>query len=219
MKFNWLTERDHAVYEYLQNNAKYVTTSQLTELFFRKNEKGEIKQAKLICRRRMKILEQNIPGVVSLFRQASSDKIYTISNGKEHISDLARIEHSIRLNDFFIELKRHSEEKNHQIYAFKVECKLKENIIPDILLIYIKNKMARIFFIEYDRGTEPLTRIKRKIDKYEVYFMKRLFLSEDWQPAAIKPDLYFLCDKQSRADNIKALGVPAETSILNIVNF
>lgn len=52
MNYNWLTPRDQAVYDYLKHNAKYVTTSQLAEIFFMKNEKGDIKNPRLICRRR-----------------------------------------------------------------------------------------------------------------------------------------------------------------------
>jgi hypothetical protein len=222
MNYNWLTARDREVYEYLLTKTKYATTSQLTELFFKTNNKGKsIKNSKQICRRRMATLEKNITEIQSFYRQANTDKVYTILPPKEHIAPLSKIEHSLSLNDLYITIRKHAVKHGHTIHDFRVETPIKDGIVPDIILIYIINKRARIFFVEYDRNTEPLTRIRKKIDKYESYMGRQLYAGEDWQftETIIKPQVVFITGSQARANKIQKLGVAAYTDITQILSY
>lgn len=223
MSYNWLTERDKEVYEYLCNNTRYVSTSQLAELFFRERmkDKKPISDPKKICRRRMSEIEKNLPGVQSFFRQANTDKIYTILPPKENIAAISRIEHSLRLNDLYIQIRKYAKEHGDKIYDFKIEPQIKGDIIPDILLIYQKGNKGRIFFIEYDRNTEAINKIKKKLERYDAYMMKQLYLSEDWQPSenGIKPSVVFICDNTARAERIRKLGATAYNDVTEILKY
>jgi hypothetical protein len=216
-----MTERDRRVYEYLKNNAKYVTTSQIAELFFTRNSNGKaIKSSKLICRRRMATMERYLPDVQSFYRQANTDKIYTTTALKvENIVALSQIEHSLKLNDLYIQIREYADKNNHKIHTFRVEPTLKDGLIPDILLIYVKDKKARIFFIEYDRSTETLTRIKKKIERYELYMSKQLYLQEDWQPGTIKPEVVFICEDQHRTTALQKRGIKACANIQSLLTY
>jgi hypothetical protein len=222
MNYNWLTPRDREVYEYLSKNTKYVSTSQLTELFFKVNSKGQIlRNGKQICRRRMAALEKNITEIQSFYRQANADKVYTILPPKEHIAPLSKIEHSLSLNELYIQIRKHAAKHGHTIHDFKVETTIKDGIVPDVILTYIINKRARIFFLEYDRSTEPLTRIKKKLERYESYMTRQLYQNEDWQTfdTVVRPQVVFVTESTSRAAKIQKLGAAAYTDVTQILMF
>lgn len=220
MSYKWLTARDKDIYSYLLNNAKYASTSQLTELFFKTNDKGKnIKNCKQICRRRLNALEENITEITSFYRQANSDKIYTVLPPKEHAAPLSRIEHSLSLNDLYIQIRAYAKRHGHTIHTFMIEPQIKDNIIPDILMIYVINKKARIFFIEYDTGSENMNRIKKKLDRYATYMMRQHYLSEDWQPASIKPEVAFITSNPKRMQSIQKLGTAAHTDVLQLLSW
>jgi len=218
--FNWLTERDKKVLEFL-SHAKYVSTSQITQLFFEENyhDGSKNKYADIICRRRMKVIADN--GLVkSFYRQANKDKIYTMQDVKlERIVTINQIQHSLELNDLFIEIHRHAKKNNHTIYDFYIEKPIQNKIIPDMILVYEIRHKAKIFFIEYDRGTETITRIRKKRKDYKTYFDKQYYLNEDWQVSNIKPDLWYITKSEKRAKNIERLGINATTNIKNVLNF
>jgi hypothetical protein len=214
--FNWLTPRDKAVYDYLRNNTKYASTSQLTELFFKQNTHGDIKNAKLICRRRLAALERNIPEIQSFFMQSNADKIYTIIPPKEYISALSKIEHSLKLNEIYIQVRDYAQQHGHTIYGFKIEPQLKDGIIPDVLLIYVINNRAKIYLIEYDTGSESLNKVRKKIDNYSTYFSRQHYLYEDWQPGQIKPEFVFVTT-QARAAKIQKMGVAAYSGAVQML--
>lgn len=219
INFRWLTERDKRVLDFLCR-ARYVSTSQLTELFFRYRDDGtENKNPDVVCRRRMKVLEDNNM-VKSFYRQAGSDKIYTVHDVKvERIVTLNQIKHSLEINDLFIQIKRYAGYKGHTIHDFYIERPLLNGIIPDIILVYVIKGRAKILFIEYDRGTETLTRIRKKVENYKAYLDKQLYLDEDFQVSKIRPEIWFVCESERRAKNIELLGVKCTTCIEKMLDW
>lgn len=217
--YSWLTPRDEKVYDYLKNHAKFVSTSQLTELFFKENENGIIKNSKIICRRRLAAIEKNIEEVKSFYRQRNTDKIYTITAKSDNIIPTSQIEHSLKLNDLYIQIKKYAKQNSHTIHNFIIEQSLSDKTIPDIILIYSINKRARIFLIEYDTGTETLTRIRKKIERYNLYFDRQLYLNENWQPTNIRPQLCFISCSEARIKRILGMGVMAYDNITKLLNY
>lgn len=213
-----LTERDKRVWEYI-TKTRYVTTSQLAKLFFWYDEKGNRnKYAADICRRRLKYMEENLP-ITSFYRGARDEKIYCIQKpAKEIMLTPGALDHSITLNDVMIKIKQHADRHKHTIFDFRIEPVLLNKLIPDILLIYVIHNKAKIFFIEYDRGTMTLNRIRKKLLQYKEYFDKKLYLDEDWQPDRIRPSIVYLCESENRARHIKELGnIEVVTDITKIL--
>jgi len=219
INFRWLTERDKRVLEFL-NHAKYVSTSQISELFFKYRDDGtENKNPEVICRRRMKTLEDNSM-VKSFYRQAGSDKIYTVQDVKvERIVTINQIKHSLELNDLYIKIKRYAGMTGHTIHDFYIERTLENGLIPDIILIYVIKGKAKILFLEYDRGTETLTRIKKKLENYKTYLDKQLYLDEDFQVSNIRPEIWFICESERRSKNIGNLGARCTTKIESMLDW
>ncbi|MCM8900636.1 replication-relaxation family protein [Caldicoprobacter algeriensis] len=213
-----LTERDKKVWEYIAKT-RYVTTSQLAQLFFWYDENGKRNKYALdICRRRLKYMEENLP-ITSFYRGARSEKVYCLKKpGKEVMLTPGALDHSIELNDIMIKIKHHADRNKHNIVDFRIEPVLLNKVMPDILLIYEINKRIKIFFIEYDKGTMTLNRIRKKLLQYKEYFAKKLYLEEDWQPGDIKPSIVYLCESEARAQNIRQLGsVDVVTDITKIL--
>lgn len=213
-----LTNRDRQVWEYI-GKTRYVTTSQLAKLFFWYDEQGNRnKYAEDICRRRMKYMEENLP-ITSFYRGARDEKVFCVQKpGKEIMLTPSAMDHSIELNDIFLKIKRHAERHKHTIFDVRIEPALLNRLMPDILLIYVIREKARIFFIEYDKGTMTLNRLKKKLIQYKEYFEKQLYLDEEWQPDRIRPNIVYLCESEARARHIKELGnVDVVTDITKVL--
>ena len=217
--FNWMTPRDLLAYDFLDKTALYATTTQLAELFYSRNEKGVINNSKAICRRRMAQIQEHFPNIKSFLWQSNSDKIYTSLPPRHNAIAVNVISHSLKLVDLYIQINNYALTHGNKIYNVLFESKLASGILPDIILTYIIDNKARIFFFEYDTGTEALPRIKDKLTAYENYFDKQLYLHESWQPSKIKPELIFITPSQNRADKINKLGGVATTDITNALKY
>lgn len=217
--FNWLTPRDKAAYEFLSSNALYATTTQLSELFYSHNDRGIICNSRAICRRRMARLQQYFPNIQSFLWLNNTDKVYTSLSPKLNAIAIDSIAHSLKLVDLYINIHNHATAHGHKIHNILFETKLANGIVPDIILIYVINNKARIFFIEYDTGSEALPRIKQKLIAYRTYFDKQLYLHEPWQPSIIKPELIFITNTQNRADKISNLGGVAYVAITDALKY
>lgn len=211
--FNWMTPRDLQVYDFLDKTALYATTTQLSELFYSRNDKGTINNSKAICRRRLAQIQEHFPNIKSFLWQSNSDKIYTSLPPRPAAISVNAISHSLKLVDLYVSINNHATERGHKIHSILFESKLANGIVADIILIYVIENRARIYFIEYDTGTESIPRIKQKLAAYQTYYDRQLYLSETWQPSKIKPELVFITPSQARADKINKSGGVAITDI------
>ncbi|MBO8161349.1 MAG: replication-relaxation family protein [Thermosipho sp. (in: Bacteria)] len=141
----WLTNRDKEVLKAIYFH-RFITTKQLTELFFRYhfNEEGKRvginKYPNVIARRRIKKYREN-KLIKSFYPAYNQDMIHSIDekglmivagllgttfnklyfNKREDILSYGLAQHAIKLNDLYIKLLRESERLGGEIIKFQVE--------------------------------------------------------------------------------------------------
>lgn len=101
----------------------------------------------------------------------------------KHIKkDSQKVNHFLAIADFYKQIRKIDEPKR-----FIVEPKYggKGAVEPDIFMIWAGNP----WLIEVQRTIYSEKQMKEKLDRYESYFLNRMYEGEDWQPAdrKVKP--------------------------------
>lgn len=219
-----LTPRDKEMLTLLYYN-RFMHVGQIGELFYKGEGNTHYED---IARRRLRKMIQNklIKEYVPYARQR---KIYALDdNGvalvcswigakyenyakRENILNTGLMEHSLEINDFYINLSKYCCDHNYIIKTFQVERhnrraftynKQSYTFQPDIFFI-VTNASGRgkVFYCELDRGTEAPKKFAKKVPAYEAFFYSELF-KEDWNNQNIRPDIITLCDNENRIQRL-----------------
>jgi hypothetical protein len=220
-----LTPRDKEMLTLLYYN-RFMHVGQIGELFY----KGEANtHYEDIARRRLRKMIQNnlIKEYVPYARQR---KVYALDdNGvalvcswinakyesyakRENILNMGLMEHSLEINDFYINLLNYCRDHNYTIKTFQVERhnrrtfthnKQSYTFQPDIFFI-ITNATGRgkVYYAELDRNTEAPKKFAKKVPAYEAFYHQELF-KEDWNNQNIRPDIIVLCDNKGRIERLQ----------------
>lgn len=204
----WITERDKEVLKFIYFH-RFVSTNQLAELFFKYKKNGELqKYPRGITRRRL--LRYREEGLIKSFYTSNTDMIHTIDekgvmvvasilgtnfnslyfNPKSDLIGIGLANHSLLLNDLYIDLLRACVATGGKIIEYKVEALNRVNykyknkkryFQPDAYMLYAPNKNKRIaypYFIELDLDTESPKKYSEKIEQYENYYDSRDYQSQ-----------------------------------------
>lgn len=204
----WLQPRDKEVLKFIYFH-RFSSTSQITEIFFKYQENGELqKYPKCIARRRL--AKYRDEGLIKSFYTANTDMIHSINekgvmlvasilnttfsklyyNPREDLISIGIANHSLLLNDLYIDLLNHSNRLGGKIIDYKVEVlsridyKYKEKnytLQPDVFMLYqpdIEKPTAYPYFIELDLNTEAPKAYKEKVEKYERYYDSKDYQSQ-----------------------------------------
>jgi hypothetical protein len=223
-----LMPRDKNMLKFLYYN-RFAHADHIAELFYKYDDEGrENKLKEDISRRRLRAMIKD--GIVQEYLPyAKLKKIYALTdNGvmlvcswvgakyenyakRENIFNAGLMEHSLEINDFYINLSNYCRDHNYTIKTFQVErhnrrtftCnKQSYTFQPDIFFI-ITNATGRgkVFYAELDRGTEAPKKFAKKISAYEAFYNSEL-TKEDWNNQNIRPDIIVLCDNKNRIERL-----------------
>jgi hypothetical protein len=223
-----LMPRDKDMLKFLYYN-RFAQADQLAELFYKFDDKGQENKLKEdIARRRLRAMIKD--GIIQEYLPyAKLKKIYALTdNGvmlvcswvgakyenyakRENIFNAGLMEHSLEINDFYINLLNYCRDHNYTIKTFQVERhnrrtftnnKQSYTFQPDIFFI-ITNASGRgkVFYAELDRNTEAPKKFAKKIQNYEAFYHQELF-KEDWNNQNIRPDIIVICDNINRIQRL-----------------
>jgi hypothetical protein len=223
-----LMPRDKDMLKFLYYN-RFAQADQLAELFYKFDDKGQENKLKEdIARRRLRAMIKD--GIIQEYLPyAKLKKIYALTdNGvilvcswvgakyenyakRENIFNAGLMEHSLEINDFYINLLNYCRDHNYTIKTFQVERhnrrtftnnKQSYTFQPDIFFI-ITNASGRgkVFYAELDRNTEAPKKFAKKIQNYEAFYRSELF-KEDWNNQNIRPDIIVICDNINRIQRL-----------------
>lgn len=99
-------------------------------------------------------------------------------------------EHKVMLNEYECNIRQFIGDIGAKIVEYDVEESNPYNdteIIPDIFMMIIHNKIGYVMFIEADMGTENVPAIKKKIERYNAYALSRAWLNRSWTKRFTKP--------------------------------
>jgi hypothetical protein len=223
-----LMPRDKNMLKFLYYN-RFAKADQLAELFYKYDNTGhENKLKEDIARRRLRAMI--VDGIIQEYLPyVKLKKIYALTdNGvmlvcswigakyenyakRENIFNAGLMEHSLEINDFYINLLNYCRDHNYTIMTFTVERhnrrtfshnKQSYTFQPDIFFI-ITNASGRgkVFYAELDRGTESPKKFAKKVQNYEAFYNSELF-KEDWNNQNISPDIITLCDNKNRIQRL-----------------
>jgi hypothetical protein len=130
---------------------------------------------------------------------------------RENILQMGLMEHSLEINDFYINLSNYCRDHNYTIKTFQVERHNRRTFTynnqsytfqPDIFFVIVNSaNRGKVFYVELDRGTEAPKKFAKKISAYEAFYRAEVFL-EDWNNQNIRPDIIVLCDNKNRIQRL-----------------
>jgi hypothetical protein len=81
----------------------------------------------------------------------------------------------------------------HPIRFINRETRKKSVLVPDMFTIIRDSKTSfKIFYVEFDNATEPISTLKAKVDKYINYYQSGEWMNENWARRGLFPAILFL---------------------------
>jgi hypothetical protein len=223
-----LMPRDKDMLKFLYYN-RFAHIEHIAELFYKYDDKGkENKLKEDIARRRLRAMISD--GIIQEYLPyAKLKKIYALAdNGvmlvcswisakyenyakRENIFNAGLMEHSLEINDFYINLLNYCRDHNYIIKTFQVERhnrrtfthnKQSYTFQPDIFFIITNaSNKGKVYYAELDRNTEAPKKFAKKVPSYEAFYHQELF-KEDWNNQNIQPTIIVLCDNKNRLERL-----------------
>jgi hypothetical protein len=223
-----LMPRDKNMLKFLYYN-RFAKAEQLAELFYKYDDNGRENKLKIdIAWRRLRSMIND--GIIQEYLPyAKQKKIYALAdNGvmlvcswvgakyenyakRENIFNAGLMEHSLEINDFYINLSNYCRDHNYTIKTFQVERhnrrtfthnKQSYTFQPDIFFIITNaSGKGKVYYAELDRNTEAPKKFAKKVPAYEAFYHQELF-KEDWNNQNIRPDIITLCDNENRIQRL-----------------
>jgi hypothetical protein len=227
MKLN-LTKRDIEVLKLLYYN-RFLHGGQIAELFYKyKNDEVNLRRDVIARRRLWKMIKNKL--VKEYVPYANKKKIYALDDAgvelvcsivgtkyenyakRENILNMGLMEHSLEINDFYINLSNYCRDHNYTIKTFQVERhnrrtfthnKQSYTFQPDIFFIITNaTGKGKVYYAELDRNTEAPKKFAKKVINYEAFYHQEL-QKEDWNNQNIRPDIIVLCDNKNRLERLQ----------------
>lgn len=227
-----LMRRDKEFLITLYNN-RFMSTEQIAKLFYKYDEEGKenIKYKDIALRRLRKMKAKDNQLILEYIPYANESKVYTLAEkgvimvcswlnrkyesytSKNDMLQIGLVEHSLEINDIYINLLDLCRKYNYEMLTFLVEKHNRRTVKhngmnmtfqPDMFMI-LKNKLTnkgRPYYIELDRNTEAPKKFSQKIIPYETFYQSEVF-KEDWNNQNIRPDILVLVDNESRAERLQ----------------
>ena len=204
-----LMDRDKEILRFL-SLLKFLNTRQIESLIPYQGKTQSI----IVVRKRMRELEKE--GLVLSFQPSAYDsKVFYLSKkgvdfcirefANEDLKPYKRsdkIDHSLRVSDFYISLWRAEKEGYHiEKFNLSIEFNIRGKILrPDIFfLLSSPDKKGRLGLVEIDQGTETLTYILRnKLPNYEGLYRNQGFQKK----YRTFPQVYFFMPSKERANTL-----------------
>jgi hypothetical protein len=156
---------------------------------------------------------------IHVMRRFEADNVYMYGNRDEKdIMRAAYIQHSLDLVDLYIAIVDDCRKYGYKLDFLKAEVRLLNGSMPDLVMVYRRgDDVSRLLYIEYDRGTRPLTGEKKKILAYSEYLKNRQYLEEPFQPGSAAPGMVYVCTSAARekhlADMLGPFGVKVTCTV------
>ena len=178
-----------------------MTREQIQRLYFRKD--GRLASVQAACRRltiltargylsriRLPVTRGSGPYVYQPGKAAvvvlNKDERRILGRGGRHrrIESIAGFSHGLEVVDFYIALKEALERRRGRIVIWWGEREVRYQFAwhgrrllfnPDGYCLWALGIEESSFFLEWDRGTESMTRFSQKITRYEGYFRLRAY--------------------------------------------
>jgi hypothetical protein len=224
-----LTLRDRNTLTLLYYN-RFMHVGQIAELFYKYDDQGilnktreELARARIRKMIKNKLVKEYVP-------YARQRKVYALDDDgvslvcswigakyenyakRENILNMGLMEHSLEINDFYINLSNYCRDHSYTIKTFQVERhnrrafthnKQSYTFQPDIFFIITNaTGKGKVFYAELDRGTEAPKKFAKKVINYEAFYHQEL-QKEDWNNQNIRPDIIVLCDNKNRLERLQ----------------
>lgn len=226
-----MTKRDKNAMILLYSN-RYLTSVQLSEIIYKYNDKGGInKDKEPITRRSMQRLIK-LKYIKEWQPYARQHKIYCLDDlgvalvcswlnvpyenyaKKENVLNLGYIEHTLAINDFYIQLIEYCAANKKHVKSFTVErhnrrtfeCgKDKITFQPDAFFIITDYAdRGKAYYLELDRGTEAPKKFADKVKSYEAFYKSEVF-NEPWNVSKVHPIILVLVNNKNRAERLQGI--------------
>lgn len=225
----WLRERDKKVIKFIYFH-RFVSTSQIADIFFKYTEKGTImKYPKNVARRRLQKYREE--GLIKSFYTSNTDMIHTIDekgvmlvasilgttfnklyfNPKEDLLSIGLANHSLLLNDIYITLMNAADKKGGKILEYKVEVlnrttftykNRKYTFQPDAYMLYQPDIRKKLAY-PYFIELDLETESPKKY-KEKVINYENYYDSRDYQSQYNTfPKIITITNTKARADRLK----------------
>ncbi len=178
-----------------------MTRAQIQSLYFRKD--GEIASLQAACRRLTLLTERGYlarirlpairgsgpyvyqPGRAAVALLDKDEKgLVSRGSGRRRIESLAAFAHGLETVDFYVALKEALESRGGRIVTWLGESQARYQFAwqgrhllfsPDAYCLWALGDEEGTFFLEWDRGTESMTRFSQKLDRYQAYYQVRAY--------------------------------------------
>jgi hypothetical protein len=205
-----------------------LTRAQVRRLFFRQG--GGLASVQAVCRR-LKILTERgyldrlriptamgsgpyvyLPGARSEAVLAAEELTLARVTKRERLRSVAAIAHRLEVADFYVGLSEAFASREGCILVWLSERQAYYALpgagrtlpfTPDAYCLWILGNEEGAFFLEWDRGTESMTRLAEKLARYETYYGLRAYrdhLGED----ELRPRVLFVVPDERRRKKLSS---------------
>lgn len=178
-----------------------MTRAQIQRLHFRKD--GKLASIQAVCRRLRILAEREYLSRVRLsVTRGSGPYVYWPGKGavvvldkddsarargiikRNRVKSFSSLSHGLEIVEFFILLKEALEGRGGEIVVWLGEWEARHQfewrgrrltLSPDAYCLWALGKKEGAFFLEWDRGTESMSRFSQKMTRYEAYYRLRAY--------------------------------------------
>ena len=218
------TSRDREIIRGLFKHGQMVR-EQIRRLYFRRNS-GEMASVQAACRRlrlltergyltrvRLPVLQGSGPYVYEPGRAAAGildEEERRALGRRRRVETAAGFLHSLEAVDFYIALKESLEARGGSVVIWlgekEVRCHFGGGgrrllLSPDGYCLWSLGLEEGSFFLEWDRGTESMTRLSEKLIRYEAYYQAQAY-RDHLGETGMRPRLAIVAPDQRRERKI-----------------
>lgn len=194
------TPRDREILKDVVKHGQ-MTRQQIQRLHFRKD--GRLASTQAVCRRLRILTERGYVSRVRLpVTRGSGPYVYWPGKGaigvldkddsararrimkRNRVKSFSSLSHGLEIVEFHIQLKEALEGRGGEIVVWLGEWEARYRfewggrrltLSPDACCLWALGNKEGTFFLEWDRGTESMTRFSQKLTRYEAYYRLRAY--------------------------------------------
>ena len=221
------TQRDLGIiHSVCQHGA--LTREQIRHLLFRKAER--LGSVQTVCRRLKLLVERGylhrvrlptrmgsgpyvyFPGVQAEIALSKDEAALARGARRVRIQSASELAHSLETTDFYIRFTEELQEQGGQLIVWLSERQAHYALpgsgrslpfTPDAYCLWTLLREEGSFFLEWDRGTESMTRIAEKLARYETYFGLSAY-RDHLGETGMRPRILFVVSGDRRMKNLVA---------------
>ena len=216
------TDRDRAIIRDVARHGQ-MTRVQIRRLHFRRGE--QLASVQVVCRRLTLLTERRYLSRIRLpVAMGSGLYVYQLGEaaaaaldeqeggliqrrrGRSRRVSAAGMLHTLEIVDFYIALKEALQGRGGEIVVwlserqahYAIPCRSRSlPFTPDAYCLWTLSEEEGSFFLEWDRGTESMTRIAEKLTRYETYYGLRAY-RDHLGEIDIRPRILFVVSDDRR---------------------